>query len=190
MIKIKHLLLLCSILSIGCIDIAPKTAESLPEKDYQTIEINNLYSLKVPNYMKEYKNLHPDGSLNYANIYKETYSVVIDEKKDEFVDVFKSLGEFDDNKSVIVNYTDVQKKMFTEAIDDIKIEDFELTDINNYPARQIKVSGDSEGTRIFYIISFIEGKDNVYMIMSWTLEERSKKYENTLESINNSFKLL
>jgi len=167
-----------------------QSSESLSDSSYNTITVDSLYTLDVPKYMKQMNNLHPDASLRYANIYKEAYTVVIHESKEEFISIFKEIEEYDDEISPVENYTIVQKKMFKETIDNLKVQDYGLVQINNYPARQIKISGTVDGLKIIYLIAFVEGADNIYMIMNWTLRDRFNKFENTFEYINGTFKLI
>ncbi|GGI57522.1 hypothetical protein GCM10011444_18310 [Winogradskyella haliclonae] len=167
-----------------------EASETTSEGAYKTVTIDNLYQLDVPKYMKDMPSLHPDASLEYANIYKETYSVVIHEDKQYFVDVFKEIDEYNDSLSVLENYTIVQKKSLKESLIKPRIQDYGLSEINGIPARQIKVFGTVEGIDAFYIIAFVEGKDNLYMIMNWTLENRKDKYENAFEYINGTFKII
>lgn len=197
--KITSIALICIMVSLtSCLEMIDQAAkkaseqssESLSEEDYKTISVENLYSLDVPNYMKEMKSLHDEASLEYANIFKDAYSVVIHENKQEFIDIFKEIDEYDSELSPIENYVMVQKQMFQESIDDFKFQDYGLKKINDYPARQIKVSGIIDGIDIKYVVAFIEGEDYIYMIMNWTSGERFSKMENTFEYITGTFKLL
>ncbi|WP_299116973.1 hypothetical protein [uncultured Winogradskyella sp.] len=167
-----------------------EASETTSEGAYKTVTIDSLYQLDVPKYMKDMPSLHPEASLEYANIYKETYSVVIHEDKQYFIDVFKEIDEYNDSLSVLENYTIVQKKSLKESLIKTRIQDYGLSEINGIPARQIKVFGTVEGIDAFYIIAFVEGKDNLYMIMNWTLENRKDKYENAFEYINGTFKII
>ncbi|PWH82362.1 hypothetical protein DIS18_08900 [Algibacter marinivivus] len=164
-----------------------KQPESISASNFSTVTVSEQYELSVPKYMKNMPNLHDEASLEYANIFKETYTVVIEENKQNFIDTFKEFDEYNDELSPIENYKIIQKQMFREAIEDVKIEDYGLTSINSLPARQFKMSGIVDGLDFFYLIGFVSGKENIYMIMNWTLGDRRMKYENTFEYINSSF---
>ena len=183
-------LVLATFLSSCIFDMNSSTPETLTAEDYKTIPVDNLFQLDVPEYMKEMPSLHPEGSLEYANIFKEAYTVVIHEDKEEFVTVFTELDEYDADKSIVENYMSVQKKMFDENISNLRVEDYSLTEINGYPARQIKAYGRVEDLDASYVIAFIEGEDNIYMIMNWTIEDRMQRFETTFEHINGTFKLM
>ncbi len=194
--KLFFVLVLLSLIS--CKEIISETlksasnssVENLSDSDFKQISVEHIYKLSIPNYMKEMKSLNDEASLQYANIYKETYTVVIHENKQDFVNYFKELNEYDDEISVIENYSQAQTKFFEANVDINKTDTYGLTKINGYNARQIKMKGKTEGQDIGYIVGYIEGKEHLYMVMNWTLVDRLNKYENTFESVNNSFKLI
>jgi len=194
--KLWFILVLLSLISCKeIISEALKSAnntsiENLSDSEYKEITVDPIYKLSVPNYMKEMKSLNDEASLQYANIYKETYTVVIHENKQDFVNYFKELNEYDDEISVIENYSQAQTKFFEANVDINKMDAYGLTKINGYNARQIKMKGTVEGQNIGYIVGYFEGKEHLYLVMNWTLLDRLDKYENTFESINNSFKLI
>lgn len=169
---------------------AEQSQESVSQHNFNTVAVDSMYRLDVPKYMKKLENLHPEASLQYANIYKEAYTVVIHESKDEFVEIFTELDEYNSELSPVENYVIVQKKMFEETISSLRIQDYGLIEINNLPARQIKVFGVIDNINFAYLVAFIEGDDNIYMIMNWTTDDRFKRFENTFEYINGTFKLL
>ena len=193
-----NLLLLCFIFCFyGCNDIIQNIAKSASQSsntsskaEYKAVKIQNTYQLSIPVYMKEYKNMHPEASLNYANLYKEAYTIVIHEPKQEFITLFKELGEYDNNNSVIENYLTVQTQYFKENIDNVQIQHYGLAKLKDYPAKQVKMYGTIEGVDLFYVSTFIEGKENIYMIMSWTLKNKADQLENTFERISDSFQLI
>ena len=61
--------------------------------------------------------------------------------------------------------------------------------INGMNAEQIEFTASVDGvvSNIFYIMTFVEGKENVYMIMAWTLSGNEEKYKDTLYDMSNSF---
>ncbi len=192
------IVIICLIFLTSCLEMIDKAAknvavqdsESLSAKDYKTIYVDSLYSLDVPNYMKELKSLHPEASLEYANIYKEAYTVVIHENKQEFISIFTELEEYNSDLSPINNYSIIQKKMFNETIEQFKFQDYGLKDINGYPAKQMKITGIIDGIDFVYVVAFVEGEEYIYMLMNWTDSSRFDKLENTFEYINGTFKII
>ena len=185
MIKKIALLSLTLVFFISC----NTSKETLQQEDLKQIDVNGLYSLSVPKYMDEMKTLNDDASFEYANIFKEVYTIVIDEKTDDFVKTFEAIDMYDKEKTALENYDIIQKKYLGEGIENLIITPTELSEINSLKAKQSYFNGEVDDLKIAYLISFIEGGDNLFMVMSWTLADRLEKYDSTLKLIHNSFKL-
>lgn len=162
--------------------------EDLKKKDLKIINVNDIYSMAVPEYMSEMKSLNEEASFEYANIFKETYVIVIDENKQDFINTFKELEIYKDSLSPLDNYSEYQMDSFKENMEEVEIKKLNKK-IRNYTSNQYEFSGKTEGIHIKYLIGFVEGKENMYMMMSWTLKDRFKKYKNTFQLTQNSFKI-
>ena len=134
------------------------------------------------------KALNEEASFEYANIFKETYVIVIDENKQDFINTFKELEIYKDSLSPLDNYSEYQMDSFKENMEEVEIKKLNKK-IRNYTSNQYEFSGKTEGIHIKYLIGFVEGKENMYMMMSWTLKDRFKKYKNTFQLTQNSFKI-
>lgn len=157
-------------------------------EDLKVISVDDKYTMAVPEYMTELKSLNDDASFEYANIYKETYTIVIDENKQDFIDAFKEIEIYNDSLSPLDNYSDYQIKSTKESMDNGEYKKLN-TKIRNLSSNQYEISGKTEGIDVNYLVSFIESDEDVYMIMSWTLKNRYKKYKNTFKLIQDSFKI-
>ncbi|PIA77574.1 hypothetical protein BFR04_09035 [Gaetbulibacter sp. 4G1] len=195
--KTIFFLIVLALTTSSCIEMLQKAGEGLnstpattSESNYKTVGIDSLFEIDIPIYMKPLPELNPEAILQYANIYKETYFVVITENKEEYIDLFKRYGEFDNKLPVIENYKNAQKALFIESIDNARIQEYGLANINDYPARQIKIIGEVDGIKAAYIVAFIEGESDIFMLMNWTTDNRLTKFENSFEYINASFKLI
>jgi hypothetical protein len=64
------------------------------EKSAAEVELQQItggdYSLGIPTYMTKATTLNDEASLQFQNLFKETYVIVIDENKEKFVTVFKN----------------------------------------------------------------------------------------------------
>ena len=162
--------------------------EEFKVEDLKRINVNDEYVLSVPEYMTEMKSLHEDASLQYANVYKETYMVIIDEGKEEFINTFKELEIYNDSLSPLGNYADFQLKSFKESIGILKIKRLERS-VKKLPSEIHQFNGSVEGINIAYLVSFVEADKKMYMLMSWTLKNRYSKYKKTFKLIHSTFKL-
>lgn len=166
--------------------------QSIAETNYNTIEIAGNYSMDVPDFMKSTTALNDEASLQYNNLFKEKYVIVIDEDKEEFIDVFKELGEYDESKSAIENYADLQISYFKEAGGVVRESEIISKDINGMPSRQIAIDANVQGVdeSISYWLGYVEGEKSMYSIMAWTLESRKDDFEKEANTMIRSLKEL
>src|SRR5687768_6382191 len=187
-----------SLLAVGLIFLLSscfnfsKKEETVAETEFKTVKTGTEYSLDVPVYLKEADNLNDDASLQYQNVFKEIYVVVIDEDKQTFIDTFVEADEYDTTKSAAENYRTVQLNSFSEAIEFTAQTEPRKIRINGLDAQYVQIDGRVEGIRneISYFITYIEGNDKMYMLMAWTLKDRKEKYRQILEAISGTFRLL
>ena len=157
-------------------------------EDLKEIDVNEAYKISVPDYMTEMKDLNEDASFQYANTLRETYFIVIDEDKAEFINAFKEVEIYKDSLSPLQNYVDYQVNAITEGLENGEFKKIEKR-LRLKNSQQFEITGKIEGLNIAYLIGFVEGKENMYMMMSWTLQNRFKKYNNTFHLIQNSLKI-
>ena len=186
MIKLNFLLAFVLILS-SCFN----QEENLSEDEFNTVTIQNDYSVDLPNYMAVAKDLNDDASLQYQNIFKQTYVIVIDELKEEIKESFKLIDAYDENKPFLENYRSFQMQSMAEGIAISNKSEVKPLKINGLDGEIVEFEGNVEGIEqdIFYFLTFIEGTEQVYMMMAWTLKSRKDKYISTFNKMARSFKL-
>lgn len=157
--------------------------------DFKQIDIGNQYSLKIPKYMKETNSLNTDASFQCNNLIKQAYCIVIDEPKEDFLSSFRLLGEYNEDQSLLDNYANVQLGFINEDLSIISQTALQKTTINGSNARMLSIDGKSSDIPydITYFITFIEGEENVYMMMTWTLKKNKFKLRDTFNKIALSF---
>jgi len=157
----------------------------------QTVTAKN-YSLEVPEYMTPATDLNAEASLQYQNVIKETYVVVIDEPKEEFIDVFADLGLYDDSLSPLENYAQFQSESVLEMMRMVaKKTELKFTESEGLKKASFSVVGTVEDVpdlTIYYVLGYVEGANTMYTIMGWTLESRIDRYGVDLDQIVASFK--
>ncbi len=177
----------------SCIDFSDNIKkEELNDESFKAITINEEYKVKLPKYMKEAQNLNDEASLQYQNIFKETYFVVIDEPKEEFKEVFLDIGEYDESMPLLKNYKNAQLEFFKESLTTYEFINESSKKINGKDAEVVAFDGKVQGViyDISYLFTFVEGDDKVYMLMAWTLKNKRDKYQETFEYISDSFTVL
>jgi hypothetical protein len=166
--------------------------EKSAKNDYDTISINGQYSMHIPKFMTKAANLNNDASLQYQNIFKEVYVIVIDENKKEFIETYNNLGSYDSTRSPIANYADTQVQLITSNANVISKTEVANFTINGADAATTEIDASIEGikTPITYFLTFIDGKDNLYMIMAWTLRDKKETHRPLFDEIAKSFKMV
>ena len=178
----------------SCLDFSQFTEEkklSLDD-DFDIVKVNAEYSIAVPKYMKKATALNEEASLQYANIYKEAYLVVIDEPIDDVKELFTEMEEWDNAKTTVANYSAIQMGFLKENINIKKQLPPRSLTINGMDAEIVEFEGRVEDVLydIAYTLAFVAGDDKVYMIMNWTLASKKDTFQHTYEQIINSFNLL
>ena len=177
----------------SCLDLDENKPEDISsEKDFTSVLINNEYRIRVPKYMKKANDLNDEASLQYQNIFKETYIIVIDESKEEFISIFQELEEYDNSISTVKNYRNIQLKFFNEVLDISRQSNSKSTKIGNLNSEVLEIDAYAEDVNdeIAYFLTFIEGEEKLYMIMAWTFKSQKGKYKSTFEKMVESFELV
>jgi len=179
-----------SILLFFLIFISCKDKNVEPISNYNKVAIDSLYTLEVPKYMEVMNSLYDQASLQYGSRKKDAYTVVINESKKDFIGYFHKIEMYNENLSVIKNYAAAQVNYFREEMKATKIEQYELTKINNYNAHQFRIEHRVNHYKIAYLIAYIETENDLFMIMNWTRLNKFDQFENEFKDINGSFKLI
>lgn len=177
----------------SCIDFKTKKSGSeVNVEDFNTVNVNEDYQISIPPFMTGTTGLNEEASLQYQNIREEVYTIVIDEPKDEFVEIFKQMGNYDDNLSLLENYRNIQLQFFDERMKINDQSDVTSLKINGLDSESVEIDGNVNGIdeELSYFLTFVEGPENVYMIMSWTLKDKKEDHRAIFETIAASFGLM
>jgi hypothetical protein len=180
-------------LSLSSCFLNPNKEEKKSGKvDLQIISINKEYSMGIPTYMTKASELHDEASLQYQNIFKETYVIVLDESKQEFIDTYTELSTYDTSRSVIANYADTQVQLTSSNVEVISKTDIKKVKINGLNAAITEIDAHVEGVKpaISYFFTYIEGEKNLYMIMAWTLQDKKETHRADFDQMVRTFRIL
>ena len=186
------LFILCVTVSLcSCLDVKKESSEETNSiQDFVKVRVKDEYSISVPKVMQKTTALNSDASLQYQNIHKEIYTIVTDESKQEFLDTLEELGHKE--KYHIGLYRDIQLKRLASRMNITRQSDFKPMMISGLKAESVELDGkvDNIEDELSYFLTFAEGNDKIYMIMSWTLKRRKQEHKNTLLKIVKSFELI
>lgn len=139
------------------------------------------YTLDIPDYMTKTYTLNDVATLQYQNIQREAYSIVIEDEKAlleslgiKFVDAADFLEQFiAEYKVESQNRKTSQPTTFTA---------------NGNPAAQIELEWSEEAGSFYMLITVVETKTHFYKIMSWTLGENKDKLKYDFQKTAKSLK--
>ena len=152
----------------------------------KTVTIEDRYSISVPSFLSEGSNLNPVASLQYQNVWKEFYVIVIDESKSELHEALSQTNRAEIYSNDLKGYSELLINGFEQGVSVIHKSEPIDTLINNMPAKLLTISGQVNGIDIFYSIAFIEGEHQYYQIMVWTLLEKKNQFEDLMSEVIHS----
>ncbi|NQY06066.1 MAG: hypothetical protein HRT68_07740 [Flavobacteriaceae bacterium] len=183
----SKILVLCFVLLLSC-----KDSTSSLKSDFKEIKESG-FSIRIPNNMNPVygENANENAIIQYQNIFNETYFLIIEDEKKDFVDTFKSIGEYDEDLSIVENYMNVHLDSFHDTVDILEEYNPSYLTINGLDAvsKEFDCTLEDVYEDITYFLTFVEGKEQVYMIMAWTLKDDKETHRTTFSKMAQSFKL-
>ena len=176
----------------SCGDSEAKKRAVVDTSDYKTEMLDDEFQISIPKQMKIATQLNPDATMQFENIIAHTYLVVIKEDRSDFIEAFGDADALDPALSDIANYRKIQVDYFLKRLILKEETDAEALTINGKMAEQKEFTCivDSQGSEIFYVMTFLEGTDDLYWIISWTLSDLEAEHKDSFYAIANSFKEL
>lgn len=153
------------------------------ETTFSEVNINNRYTILMPAYMKPCNDIVKDASLQYQNLEKDIYAIVIDEKK-------VTMQDYDLNFNLDSYYNSISSQGFSENIKNGKISIPGRQEINGNKALIADITGKLEDNEVYYKFAVIESPYEFYQIMTWTRASHREKLEKDMTKMIESFKEL
>ena len=145
------------------------TLLSCSTSEPQLISVSDIYQIEVPGDMSVTDMNNEDASLQYANLFKEKYLMIIHEDKYEFMEAFKIV-----KKEVFEEFTNIVVQGYEESFNSVaNVSDISF---NGLIGKKIEIDGKIEGIHLVWHAVLIEGEDYLYQICFWTLKGRENKH--------------
>ena len=139
------------------------------ETQWEEVKINDQYLILLPDYLEKTSRIKPEASLQYENNRKQTFIIVMDERKSS-LDKIKSLQDY--FKLVAEEYCLLDKQLKKLEVDEKKIQGANAI-YYEYTMHPKEVP-----TR--FIGAIIEGKEYFYHVVAWTKESGFENYGDDL----------
>jgi len=142
---------------------------------FEIIKVGNDFTLSVPNYLSKVDDLKAGAEFQYANRFRNTYSVIFSEKKDKDFSSF-----YKENMKVI-------KSVLEKPV----VSDSSALEIGGAKGVHTELYGKMQGEFIYYSVLTLESANKYYQYCIWTRgEDRKLKYGEDIQKMLLSFQLL
>jgi len=184
-----------SVVSLSLILISLLGCQSEKKYEIKTVSTSG-FTIDIPVFLKKTDFLHEEASLQYQDVIREYYTLVIEEPIEEYQAMVDIEDYFKENYTADLDgYTQLVRENMLEILEIYEKTDIYHTSINGMPANTFEISGKIQDLDVFYTIAYIEGDDTFYQVVNWTLLSNKKDFapimRNTIKSFkekNNSFK--
>jgi hypothetical protein len=121
--------------------------------------------------------------MQYQNVEKDIYVMVIDEKK-------KTMQDYNLDYDIDTYFNNIASQGFAENIKDGKVSIPGRQTISGNKALIAEVTGKIEENEVYYKLALIETPYEFYQILAWTRAQNKEKLEGDIVKMIESFKEL
>jgi len=122
------------------------------------IDDDNVARIRVPTSWKKHPELTDVAGIEYANLQREQYLVVISEPKADFT---SNMDVFD--------YNDLLEQNFRDSIENLQVKYLGEVKINGMNGLKYELRGETDSIKIAYLQIALEGEDHFHQLLFWTL---------------------
>lgn len=135
------------------------------------ITVSDIYQIEVPGDMSTMTtNINEEASLQYANLSKEKYLMIIHEDKYDFMETLEIVNQ----SNIMQEFTNIMVQHYEESFNSVA-NAYDIT-FNGLLAKKIEITGTLEGIPLVWHTVLIEGEEYLYQICFWTLKSREDKH--------------
>ena len=163
-------LFLCAIIGFGVLTLLGQEVKPtvITASDGQS-------RITIPAGWKSQEDLHDEAEIQVANSRQEQYLIVLTENKADFVD------------TDLARYGEIVSEALVENAQMSEDPETKSTTINGRPAIQYKISGTVDNLKVVYWLTAVEGVNNYYQVLAWTLASKAEDNAPILQQVVESF---
>lgn len=154
------------------------------------VTVKDRYAISLPEFLDSTDALNKDASLQYQNLRKEFYLLVIDERKAELTKAIEENGLDSLYGKDLQGYTDLILNSMKESLSQPTLSKIRDTTISRLPAKVLELDGTIKKIDIHYNVAIIEGRNRYYQVLSWTLRDKAGEHKSMMDKIRYSFREL
>jgi hypothetical protein len=156
---------------------------SFSQSATKEFNIEHSFKINLPTYMNRTVGLNEVASLQYKNVVKDIYGLVIADYKDEL-----ELAEM--NYSSINEYLEESLKTFLDDEPSKKTSNpiYKKIGEQNFGEFDASYYDEEEKVEIYYLFGIVETKTSFYKVLSWCSSLEKEKYKEDFRKILYSLK--
>lgn len=159
---------------------------------FREVRVDSSFSMELPAYLTKTDSLLDDASLQYKSDTLNAFMITMEEMKTDFVAAVKDAKGFDPNAPMVQSYRAAYLGIFSSNNTVKSVTEPRALKINGLDAETVDVIANTQGIKsdIYYMLTFIEGKDKIYAIMAWTVPQNKPALKPHFEKAALSFREL
>ncbi len=149
------------------------------ESEFHDVSVKDLYSIAIPTYLDSSAEFNPGASLQYVNVDKAVYIMVIDQPKSEL--------NSPEMQVTLDAYYNLVASRFAVGDDPTTATPPSTRELNGLKSMQTEATGIENTHEIYYKLAVVESESHFYQILAWTLLDQKAKYSDDLQRMIDSF---
>ena len=138
-------------------------------------EVPGKFKISVTDYLSKADDLHPDAVFQYSSPYRTVYLLVLDTAKTNLT---------------LDAYGELASQKIAGSLKDAVITPVDTVTISGAPTKVYEIEGIITDEGIWYYLAVVEGKQQYYQVLGWTLTRRVDKYSNDIRKMVQSFEMI
>ena len=193
-LNVFHFLITILVVLASCMDTKKTNEDSSEEvisgENFRDVTITDEYRISIPKVMVSTTGLNNEARLQFQNVDQEIYLIILEEPKTELEHLLTNQNREAEESSILSEYGALQLERLGGAMKVKKRVGPKKLTIQELNAELFEIMGEIPNLKadLYYSLTFIEGVEKVYTVMSWTLDSQKDKYRTTFEHIATSFK--
>lgn len=150
-------------------------------QNFQEKQGGHSYTVEIPDYMTRTFDLNDVATMEYKNIAKETYMIVIEDSKEELNSVGMTFTGARDFLDYFADdyYAGAENRLMSEVVE------FEN---NGNEHAQVELTWSDPEVNYYMLITTVETETHFYKILCWTLYEYQDQFREDFKRIARSLK--
>lgn len=162
------------------------------DTNFREVKVENSFSMQLPGYLSKTDSLLTDASLQYKSDTLNAFMITMEEMKTDFIAAVKDAQGYDPKAPMVQTYRAAYLGIFSTNNKVKSVSQPRTLKINGLDAETVELIAITEGIKseIYYLLTFIEGKDKIYAIMAWTVPQNKVALKPDFERAASSFREL